>query len=162
MYLCPERFPTYEAHEIETADAVDDTSDWINLKDAAGCLITILHYYVADLDLVLTVHEGATGTGTTAISTVFPIWVNFNTASTDAAVNTMVRQTDAASFTLDTGTYPYNNIIMFYIDASILTATYDWIQLGTSGGHATNYMAATYTLDLARYKQVTPPNALGL
>ena len=162
MFLSPERFPTYQAHEIETADAVDDTSDWICLKDAAGCLITILHFYVADLDLVLHVHEGATGTGTTAITATFPIWVNFNCASTDAAVNTMVRQADAASFTLDTGTYPYDNIIMFYIDASILSAGYDWIQLGTSGGHATNYMAATYTLDRARYQQVTPPNALGL
>jgi len=162
MILCPETYPTYQAHEIETADAVDDTSDWICLKEAAGCLITIVHFYAADLDLVLHVHEGKTGTGTTQITDTFPIWVNFNTASTDAAVNTMVRQTDAASFTLDTGTYATNNIIMFYIDASILGDNYDWIQLGTSGGHATNYMAATYTLDMGRFSQATPPNALGL
>lgn len=162
MYLCNERFPIYEAHEIETADAIDDTSDWITLENASGCLITIMHFYAADLDFVLHVHEGSTGTGTTAITAVFPIWVNFNTASTDAAINTMVRQTDAASFTLDTGTYATNNIIQFYIDASILADGNSWIQLGTSGGHASNYACATYQLDGFRYEQVTPPNALGL
>jgi len=162
MFLCPENFPTYQAHEIETADAVDDGSDWISLEGAAGCLITIMHYYAADLDLVCSVHESDDGTGTTAITAVMPIWVNLNTASTDAAINTMVRQTDAATYTLDTGTNATNNIIMMYVDASILTAGYSWIQLGTSGGHASNYLSATYTLDLSRYKQETPPNALGL
>jgi len=150
------------AHEPETEDAIDDTSDWITLKDAAGCLITFVHWYAADTDLVLTVHESTDGSGTTAISTVFPIWVNLNCASTDAAINTMVRQTDAASYTIDTGTNATNMIVQFYIDASILSAGYSWIQLGTSGGNAGNYGAAIYQLDGFRYQQETPTNALGL
>jgi hypothetical protein len=162
MNLCPEKFPTYMAHEPETEDAILDTSDWVCLKNAAGCLITFVHWYAADTDIVLSVHEGATGTGTTAITATFPIWVNLNCASTDAAINTMVRQTDAASYTIDTGTNATNMIVQFYIDASILTATYDWIQLGTSAGNAGNYGAAIYQLDGFRYQQETPPNALGL
>jgi len=166
MDLSPERYPTYMAHEPETEDAILDTSDWVTLKDAAGCLITFVHWYAADTDITLSVHESTDGTGTTAITTVFPIWLNANTASTDAAVNTMVRQTDAASFIINTGAggncNATNAIVQFYIDASILTATYDWIQLGTTAGNAGNYGAAIYQLDGFRYQQETPPNALGL
>ena len=166
MYLCNENFPTYQAHEIDTEDQILDTSDWICLKNAAGCLITYMHYYVADADFTLSVHEGATGTGTTAITTVFPIWLNANTASTDAAINTMVRQTDAATFVVNTGAggncNATNAIVQFYIDASILTAGYDWIQLGMSAGHATSYGSAIYQLDGYRFKQASPPSDLGL
>ena len=150
------------AHEPALLDALLDTSDWVCLKDAAGCLITYVHYYGGDADITFSVHEGATGTGTTAITTVFPIWVNLNAASTDAAINTMVRQTDAASYELNTGDNATNVVIQFYIDASILTAGYDWIQLGTSSGDGSSYGAAIYQLDGFRYQQVTPPNALGL
>ena len=134
MNLCPERFPTYLAHEPALCDAILDTSDWICLKNAAGCLITYVHFYAGDDDMTFSVHEGATGAGTTAITAVVPIWVNLNCASTAAAINTMVRQTDAANYTLDTGDNATNVIIQFYIDASILSAGYDWIQFGTTAG----------------------------
>ncbi len=161
MFLCQENFPTYQAHEPETEDAILDTSDWISLKNAAGCLITYHHFYGGGTDTILSVHEGATGTGTTAITTVFPIWVNTDTASTDAAVNTMVRQTDAANYTV-LHTPTKDQIVQFYIDASILTATYDWIQLGCTAGNASSYGSAIYQLDGYRYKQATPPSDLGL
>ncbi len=161
MYLCPENFPTYQGHEPETADAVDATSDWISLENATGCLITVMQWYAADTDLVLTVHEGATGTGAAAIATVFPIWANTDTASTDAAVNTMVRQTDAVTYTMDT-TAGKDQICQMYIAADILTAGYSWIQLDSSGGNAGNYVSVLYQLDGFRFKQETPPNALGL
>ena len=161
MFLCPENFPTYQAHEPETEDAILETCDWICLKDAAGCLITYHHFYGGGTDTILTVHEGATGTGTSAIATAFPIWVNTNTASTDAAVNTMVRQTDAVAYTI-LHTPTFDQIVQIYIDASILTATYDWIQLDVSAGNIASYGSAIYQLDRSRYKQVTPPNALGL
>ena len=161
MFLCQENFPTYQAHEPETEDAILDTSDWISLKNAAGCLITFVHWYAADTAFTLSVHEGATGTGTTAITAVMPIWVNLNTASTDAAVNTMVRQTDAANYEIVTST-TFDQMVQIYVDASILTATYDWIQLGCTAGNAGNYGAAIYQLDRYRYKQVTPPSDLGL
>lgn len=166
MYLCHENFPTYQAHEPATEDAILDTSDWISLENAEGCLITYMHWYAADTDFTLSVHEGATGTGTTAITTVFPIWLNANTASTDAAVNTMVRQTDAATFVVNTGAGGNCNatdaIVQFYIDASILTASYKWIQLGSTAGNAGNYGSAIYQLDGYRFKQETPPSDLGL
>jgi len=156
MKLCPETFPIIQGHEPAAADAIVDTSDWICLKNCAGVLITVHHYSGGgDTDMVLTVHEGATGTGTSQLATAFPIWVNTDTSASDA----MVRQTDAVTYTIDTGAGK-DQIVQFYISASILTATYDWIQLGTSGGNAANYASVIYQLDGARYQQTTPPTAI--
>lgn len=156
MKLCPETFPIIEGHEPAAANAIVDTSDWICLKNCAGVLITVNHYSAGgDTDLVLTVHEGATGAGTSALANAFPIWVNTDTAASDA----MVRQTDAVTYTIDTGAAK-NQIVQFYISASNLTDTYDWIQLGTSGGHAANIASVIYQLDGERYQQTTPPTAI--
>jgi hypothetical protein len=161
MNLCPERYPTYMAHEPDTEDAILNTSDWISLKHAKGCLITFVHYYVASTTFTLSVHEGTTATGTTAITAVFPIWVNQNTDSTVATVNTMVRQTDAASFLVPTAD-TFNKIVQFYVPTAILSAGYDWIQLGATAGNAGSYGSAIYQLDGYRYQQVSPPSDLGL
>jgi hypothetical protein len=161
MNLCPERYPTYMAHEPDTEDQILDTSDWINLKHSKGCLITFVHYYVGDTSFTLSVHEGVTGAGTTAITEVFPIWVNANTASTVAAVNTMVRQTDAASYEIVTAD-TFNKIVQMYVPTAILSAGYEWIQLGATAGNAGSYGSAIYQLDGYRYQQVSPPSDLGL
>ena len=155
MDLCQERFPIIMGHEPALETAIDDTSDWVCLKNAAGVYIIVATYGGAGVtDFTLTVHEGATGAGTTAIATVFPIWVNADCATSD----TMVRQTDAVTYVIDNALQD-NQLVVFYIDASILTPGYDWIQLGSSGGFATNYATVLYMLDGARYKQVTPPSA---
>lgn len=155
MDLCQERFPIIMGHEPALETAIDDTSDWVCLKNAAGVYIIVATYGGGGVtDLVLSVHEGTTGAGTTAITAVFPIWVNADTATSD----TMVRQTDAAGYTIDNALQD-NQLVVFYIDASILSAGYDWIQLGSSGGHGSNYASVLYMLDGARYKQVTPPSA---
>lgn len=156
MNLNPEKFPIIQGHEPAAANAIVDTSDWIKLTNAAGLYIIVHHYSGGgDTDLVLTVHEGATGTGTSALATAFQIWVNTDTSLSDA----MVKQTDAVTYTIDTGAGK-DQIVVFYIDPSILTATYDWVQLGTSGGNAANYASVIYMLDGARYQQETPPTAI--
>ena len=141
----PETTPIQMAHENVVASAMDDTAAWCDLKDCAGVLITISHYRGGDDDLVLDVHEGDTATGTTAVANNFQIWY----ASSALTDPTMVRQTDAKTFTIDTGDYTGSQIVQFYLDAA---ACKRYIQLGSSGGHGSSLVSAFYQKDKARYK----------
>ena len=153
----PETFPVIQGHEPATCVSIAATSDWICLKNAQGVLITVMFFYAEDEDWTLTVYEGATASGTTAITTgaEFPIWVNADTSTSD----TMVKQTDAITYVID-GTPGTNHLVQLYIDASILTATYDWVKLCGSSGGTTNYGSVLYQLVGARYQQETPPTAI--
>ena len=156
MNFSPETFPIIQGHEPVAANALADTSDWIKLTNADGVFMIVHHYSGGgDTDLVLTVHEGATGSGTSALATAFPIWVNTDTSASDA----LVRQADAVTYSIDTGAGK-DQIAVLYVPAAILTATYDWVQLGASGGNASNMVSVLYVLDRARYKQTTPPTAI--
>lgn len=129
-------------HEPVAADALIDTSAWFDLSKCKGVFIVVSHYRGGDTDLVLTVHEGTAASGTTAITTgaEFPIWV-----ATSALVDpTLVRQTDALTYTIDTGVYTGSQLVIFYIDASILSAGYRYVQLGASGGHASSIVSVMY------------------
>lgn len=138
-------------HEPAAANAIADTSSWFDLSKCKGVFIVVEHYRGGDTDLVLTVHEGAAASGTTAITTgaEFPIWV-----ATDALNDpTLVRQTDALTYTIDTGVYTGSQIVVFYIDASILSAGYRYVQLGASGGHASSIVSVMYFGVGARFQQ---------
>jgi len=142
MYPITDLSPAFYGHEPAACDAIADTSAWCDLSKAKGVLITFLHYRGGDTDWVLTVHEGATAAGTTAITTgaEFPIWV-----CTDALKDpTMVRQADGITYTIDTGVYTGSQIVQFYIDAAILTAGYRYVQAGCSGGNASSVAAILY------------------
>lgn len=138
------------------SDALADTADWVCLKGAKGCWIYVTEIGNNATDLVLTVHEGTAASGTTAITTgaEFPIYYNLLTTTAD----TYTRATDAVTYTIVHTAVA--KIISIYIDASILSAGYDWIQLGSAAGHATNIVAVHYQLVGTRYKQATPPTAI--
>jgi hypothetical protein len=155
MNLCNEKYPAVMAAVPQLGNALTDGSDWIKLTNTNGCLITILYYDGGATSPVFTVHEGATGAGTTALAVAWPIWINLDVATSD----TMVRQTDAITYTLTCSASALSMIIQFYIPASILTDGYEWIQLGATAGNAASYVAAMYQLDGARYQQTTPPTA---
>lgn len=154
--LCPETYPVILGHEPAASSAMADTADWICLRNAKGVLITILEAGANATDLILDVHQGVTGTGTLALTTgaEFPIWINLLTTTTDA----MVRQTDGVGYTIPHSAIP--RVVQFYVPASVLSAGYSWIQLGSSAGHATNIVSVTYQLDGASYQQATPPTAI--
>ena len=141
--------PSQIAHEPAVAADIDDTSAWFDLSKAKGVLIHVVHYRGGDLDFVLTVHEGTAASGTTAIAVVFPIWVA-TSAMTDP---TLVRQTDAVGYTTDDSVYTGSMDIWFYIDGAHLTAGYRYVQLGTSGGHASSLAVAEYFPVGLRYQQ---------
>lgn len=156
--ITPENFQIIMGHEPCASNALADTSDWVCLKNAAGCLILVSEYTAGgDTDLVLTVHEGQTGTGTTAITTgaEFPIWVNEDATTLD----TWTRQTDGLGYTID-ATTTKNYLVAFDVKASVLSAGYDWIQLGSTGGNASNIVSVIYILYGIRYAQATPPTVL--
>ena len=136
------------------SDVLNDTADWVKLSGAAGVWIYVTEIGNNATDLVLTVHEGATGAGTTEIAVAFPIYVNLVTTTAD----TWTKLTDAVTYTIVHTAVAKQ--INFYIDASILTDGYDWVQLGTSGGHATNIVYVEYQLVGTRYKSATPPTAI--
>lgn len=137
-------------HEPVAADALVDTAAWFDMSKANGLFIVVSHYRGGDTDLVLTVHEGTAGSGTTAITTgaEFPIWVA-TSALTDP---TLVRQTDGLGYTIDTGVYTGTQLVVFYIPAAILSAGYRYVQLGSSGGHASSLVSVMYYGVGARYK----------
>lgn len=146
----PEIVGIQMGHEPVAADALIDTAAWCDLSKCKGVYMVVSHYRGGDTDLVLTVHEGAAASGTTAITTgaEFPIWVAVS-ALTDP---TLVRQTDGLTYTVDTGLYTGSMIVVFYIDASILSAGYRYVQLGASGGHASSIVSVTYLLAGMRFK----------
>jgi len=156
MRISPETNQLIVGHVGIRSDQLLDTSAWVSLENAAGVLITVIHYYGGNTSEVLTVHEGTTAAGTTAITTKaeFQIWI-----ATDLATSqTLVRQTDGITYTINTGSGK-NQMVCFYVPASNLSQGYSWVQLGATGGHAASITTVLYQLDGGRYQQTTPPTA---
>ena len=144
----PEIVGVQMGHEPVAANALIDTAAWCDLSKAKGVYIVVSHYRGGDTDLTLTVHEGAAASGTTAIAVNFPIWVA-TSALTDP---TLVRQSDGVTYVIDTSEYTGSQIVIFYIDGSILTDDYRYVQLGASGGNAASIVSVTYLLSGMRFK----------
>ena len=159
MNFSPETFNIVQCLAPAAASVTESSVQPVYLGNANGVLFIIQHAGTNDNDMTFTVHEGATEAealaGTYAISATFPIWVNSATATNDK----LTRQTDAASYLLDSdagGTY----LIAIYIPAAILTSGRDWVSLGFDAGHASNFISAISITDKIRYKQATPPTVV--
>ena len=146
----PEINPIQLAHEPVAANALADTCAWFDLSLANGVFIVCSHYRGGDTDLVLTVHEGATAAGTTAITTgkEFPVWVALDALNDP----TLTRLADGLGYTIDTGVYTGSQLVIFYIDAAKLTSGYRYVQLGASGGHANSIVSVLYVPKGMRYQ----------
>ena len=164
MILCPETYPVIWGHENVASSALDDGADSVHMKNCDGVLIIVNQWgSTASSALVLTVHEGATDAickaGTNPLSASssqsFMIWSNLDAGTND----TMVRRSDAATYTVATASSDHN-VVCLYVSAKLLTDDMEYINLGTTGGHASNTVNVTYVLDKTRYKQVTPPTAV--
>jgi len=159
MRFSPETHPIIEAQAPVEQNAFT-TCNYISLKNAKGVYI-LTHSdgggHTDDLTLTVLEATNIAAGDSTAITTgaEFPIWVNTDTATSD----TMVRQTDALTYVIDNAS-SLNQIVVFYIDAAILSAGFDCIALFGAGGNALNFASAVYILDGARYQQTTPPTAI--
>ena len=132
--------------------------DYICTKNAHKVWFVIQHYGGGgDTDLVLSLTEAtdvAAGT-TSAITETFPIWSD-TTAGTSS--DTMSRQTDAYSYTIDTGAGA-DYLTVFEWDPCKHTDGYDCVTVSDSGGNASNIVSVLAVI-AERYPADQPPSAI--
>lgn len=148
----PESYKIVEAITPQVGAAI--TGDYVSLKNAnrAFVVVHVAQGNAATMAITIEKATDVAATGSTAITTVVPIWANEDCATSD----TLVRQTDAVSFT--TSAALKHKVVVFQIDPATLGA-YDCITVKTAASHADNLTSAIYLLD-ERYKQATPPTAI--
>lgn len=157
MFNLPEGLKIVQAHEPESADAIDATSDVISCKNLKKLWMVVHHCSDGgDTDMVFTWYEGTDiAFGTNAIITATsPIWYNIDTSSADA----LTRATDAAGFTIDT-TAQLDQIWVMEWDPALFSAGYDCFRPTTTGGNAANYCSIMY-FGLPRYQSDVPPTVI--
>lgn len=132
--------------------------DYICTKNFHKVWFIIQHYSGGgDTDLVLSLTEAtdvAAGT-TSAVTATFPIWSDTNAGT---ASDTLVKQTDAASYTIDTGAGT-DYLVVIEWDPCKHTEGYDCLTVSDSGGNASNYVSIM-AVGQPRYQQATPPTAI--
>jgi hypothetical protein len=157
MKVCmPEQMKIVEAITPQAGAAI--TGDYVSLKNT-GRAFVVVHINQAQANTVAITIEQATAvapTGSKAITTAVPIWANEDCAASD----TLVRQTDAVSFT--TSAAVKHKMIVFQIDPTGLDVAngFDCITVKTGASHADNITSAMYYLADYRYQQATPPTAV--
>ena len=152
-----------EYNKIVTALAPVTTNsategDYVSLRNAKRCSVVVSLTQAATHATAITIEQATVvaGTDSKAISVVVPIWANEDVATTD----TLVRQTDAVSYTVDTAAT--NKLVIFQIDPSTLDVANGFdcinVQLAASS-EATNFVSANYFLE-AKYGMETGPSAI--
>ena len=138
-------------------DAAGTTGDYVSLKNVHMAYV-LFHVQQANAATIALTIEQATdvaATGTKAITVSVPIWANEDCATSD----TLVRQTDAVSFT--TSAAVKNKQVVFQIDPATLDLAngFDCITIKTGASNAANITSAQYML-VSRYPSATPPTAI--
>lgn len=154
--MLPEQFKIVEAMPNAT-DAAGRTGDYVSLKNAvcAWVEVAITQGNAATIALTIEQASAVAGTGSKAITATVPIWSNLDTAASD----TLVRRTDAVSYTTDAGVK--NKMVIFQIDPAQLDVAngFDCITVKTGASNVANLTGARYWLQSA-YQQATPPAAI--
>lgn len=153
-FALPENVKVIEVAPIAAANAM--VYDIVSCKHAHKVWFIVQHTGTSDTDMVLSLVENDDVAATTsaAVTKTFPIWVDADTSSGDA----LTKQTDAASYTIDTGAGK-NQLVIIEWDPAKHTSGYDCIQLADTGGNASNN-AVAWAIIVTRYPQATPPSAI--
>lgn len=146
-FTLPECYKIVQVAPTAAADAV--TYDTISCKDAHKVWFIIQHQGANDTDITMSLVESTdvANSTTTAVTATVPIWVDTNAGT---ASDTLVRQTDAASYVINTGVGT-DQLVVIEWDPAKFSAGYDCIQLADSGGNGSNYLTALAIID-TRYK----------
>lgn len=138
------------------ADAAGRTGDYISLKNAerVAVVVHITQGNAATVALTLFQASAVAATGEKAITNVVQVYSNLDTAASD----TIVRRTDAVSYTTDAGVK--NKIVVFIVDAASLDAanSFDCLCVKTGASNAANITQAMYVLS-GRRDQTAVANA---
>ena len=155
-FTLPNEFKIVEAIALAT-DAAGRTATAVSLKNCgeAYILVNITQGNAATIALTPRQCTDVTGSGAKALTAAVPIWANLDTSVND----TLVRQTDALSFTTDAGVK--NKQVLFLIDPGQLDVEggFDCLNFTTGASNVANLTGAVYLLSGIRYQQTTPPTA---
>lgn len=151
-----------ETHKIVEGNALATlgsglTGAYVSLKNAHK-FTAVIHVTQANAgQSAITVNQATAvaGTSTKVIGAVARIWANEDCATSD----TLVRQTDAAGFTLSTATKHKIVVIEVSPEALDVANGFDCVSVDIGSSSASNIAETTYYLD-ERYKQATPPTAV--
>ena len=131
--------------------------DVVSMKYFSKGWFIVVHTGSTDTDLTLALYEAtdvAAGTNA-AITVAVPNWLDADAGTTS---DTLVRQTDAYSFTIDPLTQ--NGVLyVIEVDPAILSSGYDCVYLADTNGNASNICTILFA-GLPRYKQASLPTAI--
>lgn len=132
------------------------TSDVVSLKNAIrATIICNMEQAVGHATLISLKQATDVAAGTNAAGPACPIWVNADTTATDTLVK---ETTDAATFTLGSGTVPMQ--VIFEVDPAALTAGYDCVYVTVADSSQATNFAAIEILIRENYQRATPPAAI--
>ena len=151
-------FPeTYKIVKLYQGAANAVACDVVSTKNCHKLWFVVSHVGSADTDLVLSLYEAtdvAAGTNA-AITKTCPIWVNLDNTTAD---DTLAATTAAYSYTIDTGVAP-NQMVVIEVDPAKLSAGYDCVYLGDSGGNASNTCTIMAIMEM-RYQGASLPDVI--
>lgn len=155
--ITPEHIKSVQGLAPQTT-ATAKAGDYISLKNAISLRVEVDLTQAAGHATVITVHQATAvaATGEKAISKAVQIWANEDVAAGD----TLVRQTDAVSYTVTDDIK--NKKIVFHILHQHLDMnnSFDCVCVKLSASsQATNFAAITYLVDTV-FNQETPPSAI--
>lgn len=135
------------------ADAAGRTGDYVSLKNAVGPVYIICHITQGNAATIALTPNQATavaGTGTKALTSDVPIWVNLDCAASDL----FTAATAAKDYTTDAGVK--HKIVVFRIDPASLDLAngFNCITILTGASNAANITEAQFVFTEMRY---TPP-----
>lgn len=154
----PEKFKVVKLYH-GAANAV--ACDYICCKNVVGNVTFLIYHDDGGNDTDLTVGlieatDVAAGTNA-AVTATFPIYVDADCGTTS---DTLVRQTDAAEYVINTGTVPGNDfLVAIEWDPAKHTAGYDCISVSDSGGNAGNTVTVLAVFE-SGYQGASLPSAI--
>lgn len=149
-----EKFKIVEAIEPKT-DAAGTTGDYISLKNAlkVTAKLHITQGNAATIETGINEATAIDGSDAAAISKELKIWSNLDCVASD----TMVRRTDAATYTTDAGVK--HKIVIIELDLAQLSEGFDCIAITTGASNVGNIVQAEYIIE-PRYKGLSAPSAI--
>ena len=157
MNILPEVSKIVEAIPAATNDAAL-TGDFVNVENAGKLIIVVQSKGGNASASAITIEQAtiAAGTDDKAITTAVQIWSNLDTATTD----TLVRRTDAVSYTTDAAAK--NKMVVFVVDPAGLDIAngFKFVTVKVAISNIANIITAQYYLVDNRYQDATPPSAI--
>ena len=153
----PQTFKIAEVIKPAT-DAAGRTGAYVSLKTGIKATI-VFHVQQGNAATILVSvlqAKDVSGTSSKAITNVVPIWRNLDTAASD----TLVRDTDAKTYTTDAGVK--NKYVVFEIIPELhmdIANGFNTITISTGASNAANLTEASVYVE-TNYAQATPPSVI--